>query len=79
MDTGNEAIFPNPRLQVSAVDFMATWWMGLPIGLILGLVGLIHADENTMLRATMGAIVLTIMVAFMTGLHTADYTSLTHV
>jgi len=68
MDTGNEAIFPNPRIQVSAVGFMATWWMGLPIGLILGLVGLIHADKNTMLRVTMGAIILTIIVAFITGL-----------
>lgn len=28
MDMGNEAIFPNPRIEVSAVGFMATWWMG---------------------------------------------------
>lgn len=46
MDIGNEAIFPNPRLEVSAVGFMATWWMGLPIGLILGLVGLTIKDNN---------------------------------
>lgn len=80
VNRGNEAVFPNPRIEVSTVGFMATWWMGLPIGLILGLVGLIHADSKKMFRATMRAIVLTIVVAFITGfiglaygkLHLAD-------
>ena len=65
---GNEAIFPNPRIEVSTVGFMATWWMGLPIGLILGLVGLVHKDSNQMFRATMKAIIITVIVAFATGL-----------
>ena len=52
MDIGNEAIFPNTRIEVSAVGFMATWWMGLPIGLILGLVGLVHKDNKQMFRST---------------------------
>lgn len=68
MDMGNEAIFPNPRIEVSTVGFMATWWMGLPIGLILGLVGLVHKDSNQMFRATMKAIIITVIVAFATGL-----------
>ena len=68
MDLGNEAIFPNPRIEVSAVGFMATWWMGLPIGLILGVVCLIHKDHKTMLRVTMKAIIITVIVAFVTGL-----------
>jgi hypothetical protein len=68
MNSGNEAIFTNPRIEVSMVGFMATWWMGLPIGLILGLVGLIHKNYRQMFRATMGAIILTVMVAFATGL-----------
>ena len=68
MDLGNEAIFPHPRIEVSAVGFMATWWMGLPIGLILGLVGLIHKDSRQMLRVTLRAIIVTVMVAFATGL-----------
>ena len=68
MDLGDEAIFSNPRIQVSAVGFMATWWMGLPIGLILGLVGLIHKDNKQMFRVTMKAIIVTIIVAFTTGL-----------
>lgn len=68
MDLGNEAIFPNPRIEVSAVGFMATWWMGLPIGLILGLVGLVHKDNRQMFRVTMKAIIVTVIVAFATGL-----------
>lgn len=65
---GNEAIFPNPRIEVSAVGFKATWWMGIPIGLILGLVGLIHKDHRQMLKVTMKAVLITVIVAFVTGL-----------
>lgn len=68
MDLGNEAIFPNPRIEVSAVGFMATWWMGIPIGLILGLVGMIHKVNKQMLVVTLKAIVITVIVAFITGL-----------
>lgn len=68
MDLGNEAIFPNPRMEVSIVGFMATWWMGLPIGLILGLVGLIHTDYKRMFTVTMRSIFITMIVAFLTGL-----------
>ncbi len=68
MDMGNEAIFPNPRFEVSIVGFMATWWMGLPIGLILGLVGLVHNNNKQMFKVTMKAILITMIVAFVTGL-----------
>jgi len=68
MDSGNEAIFPNPRIEVSAVGFMATWWLGLPIGLVLGLIGLVHKDSKQMLYVTMKAILVTVTVAFVTGL-----------
>jgi hypothetical protein len=68
MDIGNEAIFPNPRIEVSVVGFMATWWMGIPIGLILGLVGLTHKNHGQMFRTTLEAILLTVIVAFVTGL-----------
>lgn len=64
---GNEAVFLHPRLEVSIVGFMATWWMGLPIGLILGLVGLIHSSDK-MLKATLKSIVVTMVVALSTGL-----------
>jgi len=33
-----EIILRNPRIGVSIVEFLATWWVGLFIGFILGLV-----------------------------------------
>lgn len=65
---GKEAILNNPRFEVSIVGFMATWWMGLPIGLILGLIGLIHQNHKAMFRITMKAIFITVITAFLAGL-----------
>lgn len=67
-DMVNEAIFTNPRIQVSKVGFMATWWMGLPIGLILGLIGLLHKNATQMFWSTIKAIWVTIIIAFIIGL-----------
>lgn len=68
MDIGNEAIFPHPRIEVSIVGFLATWWMGVQIGSILGLVGLIHKDRREMFIITLKAFLVTVGVAFATGL-----------
>jgi uncharacterized membrane protein YsdA (DUF1294 family) len=73
MDMGDEAIFPNPRIEVSAVGLLATWWMGIPIGIILGLVGLIHKDWRTMFKVTFKTFILTILIAFVTGLSGLAY------
>jgi len=58
----------NPRIGVSVVGFLATWWVGLPIGIILGLVGLIHKNSKQMFYASLRAIFVTVIVAFITGL-----------
>jgi hypothetical protein len=47
---------------------MATWWMGLLIGVILGVIGFIHKDNRQMLRVTLKAIFVTMAIAFVTGL-----------
>jgi len=65
--SGNEAIFPTPRLQVSLVGFRATWWMGLFIGIILGILGLFHTDNRQMFLITMKAMLMTMAVALATG------------
>ncbi|MEM6378369.1 MAG: hypothetical protein AAF705_09155 [Bacteroidota bacterium] len=65
---GEEAIFPNPRSQVSIIGFIATWWMGLLIGLVLGVIGLMHPDSKQMLKVTIKAIIITVIVALITGL-----------
>jgi hypothetical protein len=68
IEMGDEALIADPRLCVAAVGFLATWWMGVPIGIILGLVGLVHKDPKRMLKVTMKAFLITIAVAFLTGL-----------
>ena len=68
LPSGDEANFPYPRIQVSIIGFLATWWMGLAIGIILGLIGLIHKNHKEMFQVTLKAIMLVIAVAFITGL-----------
>jgi hypothetical protein len=59
--------FPE-RIRVAMVGWDATWWMGVPIGIILGLTGLIHKDAKTMLYVTLKSFLLVIIIAFLTGL-----------
>jgi len=68
MDMGNEAIFPNPRIEVSFVGFFATWWFGLLIGIIISLVGLIHKNGKIMFSVSMKAIYITILTTFIFGI-----------
>ena len=56
------------RMGVAIVGWKATWWMGIPIGFILGCIGLIHYDAKVMFLITMKAFVVAIIVAFATGL-----------
>lgn len=67
-DNEVEAIFPNPRFNVSVVGALATWWVGVPIGLVLGLVGLFHANGERMLYVTFRALILNLTIAFSTGI-----------
>ena len=39
------------RVRVAAVGFLASWWMGLPLGLLAGLGGFIHSSDVHMRRA----------------------------
>ena len=68
VDEGPEAHLSNPRLWVAAVGVMATWWMGILIGFVLGLVGLTHTNWKTMLRVTLRAFVITMSIAFVIGI-----------
>lgn len=42
---------------------MATWWVGLLIGLIQGLVGFIHKDHKTMFWIAFQSILMTLLIA----------------
>jgi len=58
----------HPRIGVALVGFLATWWVGLPMGLSLGLAGLIHTNSKQMLHVSLRAIAVTVLVTFATGL-----------
>ena len=58
----------NPRVSVAIVGFLATWWTGFWIGLILGLVGLVHPTWKEMLRVTCRGLLITLVIAFFVGL-----------
>lgn len=68
VDYGMEAHFENPRIPVSAVGFLATWWMGIPIGIIMALVGLRHKEAKQMFSISLKAIAIILLVAFAVGL-----------
>jgi hypothetical protein len=67
-ETGHEAIFPNPRLQVAIVGFLATWWTGIIIGFGIGLVALIHKDYEAMLRVVKKSILITLIITALSGI-----------
>ena len=57
----------NPRFGAGIVGILATWWVGLFIGVILGFVGLIHKNGKEMFKSTMKAFILTTGIALLTG------------
>ena len=57
-----------PRLGVSIIGVLATWWVGMIIGIILGLVGLIHKNGKDMFMKTIKAFILTTIIALVTGI-----------
>jgi len=67
-EEGYSTALPNTRLWVAAVGFLATWWVGVPVGIVLGLTGLIHKESKRMLQITANAFLLAITAAFVTGL-----------
>lgn len=58
----------NPRFGASIIGTLATWWVGMIIGIILGLIGLIHKNGKIMFKTTMKAFLLTTGVALLTGI-----------
>ena len=39
------------RVRAAIVGFRASWWMGIPLGLLAGVAGFIHPNATQMLRA----------------------------
>ncbi len=56
------------RLRASYVGFLASWWMGIPVGLLIGLVGFIHKGHQRMLAVSFRAIIVAVLFTFLFGL-----------
>lgn len=57
-----------PAMKVAVIGFLASWWMGLPIGLIVGAFGFLHHPFRDMIEKTMRAYGVVVLVAFAVGL-----------
>lgn len=55
--------FGGHRQTVAVIGFLATWWVGLAIGLILGFTALIFRDHRLMRRAITRAIAFVFLTA----------------
>ncbi len=58
-DSNAAAVFLHPRIEVSIVGWMATWWVGKWIGIVLGAVGLIFSDYKKMFAGILKALAIT--------------------
>lgn len=57
-----------PRLFVALVGFLATWWFGLFLGFILGLFNLIQSSWQKLFKVSFKAILIVMIIAFVTGI-----------
>jgi hypothetical protein len=56
------------RVRASMVGFLASWWMGIPIGLLVGGCGFIHSNSRRMLKVSLMAFGLVIAITLLFGL-----------
>jgi len=56
------------RVRASMVGFLASWWMGIPIGLLIGVVGFIHPGPRRMLRVSLWSLLVAVGFTLLFGL-----------
>ena len=71
--TSPEIILEQPRFGAAIIGALATWWVGLIIGVFLGIIGLFHRNGKEMFKVTTKAIAFTIGIALCTGLAGQKY------
>ena len=60
--------FENERATVAIIGFWATWWTGLIIGAVNGIIGLIQPTSKIMRKSVYGATIRTLAIAIGIGL-----------
>lgn len=56
------------RFKAAQIGFRATWWMGVPIGLAVGVFGFLHKPASRMFWVTVQAFAVVAVVALLVGL-----------
>lgn len=56
------------RARASMVGFLASWWMGIPIGLLVGGCGFIHSGHWRMFKVSLLAFGIVLAITFLFGL-----------
>lgn len=69
VDENNLEKIKHPRISVSFVGFLATWWFGLFLGTILGIIGLfIHKEWKTMFIISLKSILIAVLATLLVGI-----------
>ena len=56
------------RVCVSMIGFLASWWMGVPIGLLVGAAGFLQRGHRRMLRISLWSLLVAVGFTFLFGL-----------
>ena len=56
------------RVRASIIGFLASWWMGVPIGLLVGAAGFIHRGHKRMLRVSWWSLLVAVGFTLLFGL-----------
>lgn len=56
------------QVRASIVGFLASWWMGIPIGILVGLMGFIHQGYRRMFKISLWSFVLAVGFTLIFGL-----------
>lgn len=56
------------RVRASMVGFLASWWMGIPIGILVGAAGFIHQGAQHMLRVSLYSLLVVVAFTLLFGL-----------
>ncbi|MEZ5325729.1 MAG: hypothetical protein R3F19_11785 [Verrucomicrobiales bacterium] len=61
------------RAKVAVIGFLASWWMGIPIGGLVGAFGFLHRPASAMFVKTLRALGIVAIVALLGGLGGLTY------
>lgn len=61
------------RVRASIVGFLASWWMGIPLGILCGLAGLIQRTPALMWWALVLSLLLSVVITMVTALAGLGY------